>query len=922
MKQKFSKNKKNMFGNFPKGLIILSAIFIISILLLSTLTEVTQNIVHLSTTDFYEYAEQGKIASVNFAGQEAYGKLKDDQRFEARVPQDNQLIEKLRKHNIKVDYAPSNNQFGGYMSSLFGLIVLLSVIGLLIFLYNMFKSSSGGSQGGPGSGIFGFGKSRAKLFMPSMVKTTFADVAGAHEAKDGLRDIIDFLKSPDKYRRMGAKIPRGILLVGEPGNGKTLLARAVAGEAGVPFYSITGSDFIEVFVGVGAARVRDLFEQARKNAPCIIFIDELDAIGRHRGSGLGGGHDEREQTLNQLLTEMDGFEGIQLPVIIMAATNIPEVLDKALLRPGRFDRQIEVPYPELKEREEILRIHGSNKKFDDTADLHQLAVDTAGYTGADLANLMNMAAISASKNGRSQINNDDLRLALRKMQDGRESTQHVPSLLPKGDGHARMFMPSQIKTKFADVAGLPEAKEELSDIIGYLKDPDRFARAGARVPHGVLLVGEPGNGKTMLAKAMAGEAKCPFFSASGSEFVEQYVGVGAARVREMFAQARKHTPCIIFIDEIDSIGMRRHAGDGGTSEYSQTLNQLLTEMDGFETGDRPVIVIGATNRADILDSALLRPGRFDRQVHIPYPSIEVREEIIKVHCRNKKIDAGVDLYAVARGTPGFSGAQLANLANEAALIAVNQNRETLIMADFEEARDKILMGKQQRTIKQTKEELTVTAYHEAGHALVNVLLPEHTDPLHKISILPRGGALGVTYSLPERDRYSVNKEQMIARIHILLGGRVAEKLAFNQATTGASQDFKEATDVARKMVCVYGMSNLGIASYGQSYYDFKYSEKTRELIDQEVQKILDTAYGQTKKLLTDHRQDLDKLALTLLERETMFAGEVYELLGITPRADHRLTQKVEEVQPADTVTVDDATSGETPAPTEPTTEQT
>lgn len=908
MKQKFSKNKKSMFGNFPKGLIILIAIFTIGILLLSTLTEVSKNNVRLSTSDFYEYAEQGKITSVTFVGQDAYGKLKDDQRFEARVPQTDsaQLIEKLRKHGIKVDFAPNNSPFSGYMSSLFGLILLLAVIGLLIFLYNMFKGS-GGSQGGPGSGIFGFGKSRAKLFMPSMVKTTFAEVAGAYEAKEGLRDIIDFLKSPDKYRRMGAKIPRGILLVGEPGNGKTLLARAVAGEAGVPFYSITGSDFIEVFVGVGAARVRDLFEQARKNAPCIIFIDELDAIGRHRGSGLGGGHDEREQTLNQLLTELDGFDGIQAPIVIMAATNIPEVLDKALLRPGRFDRQIEVPYPELKEREEILRIHGGNKKFDETADLHQLAIDTAGYTGADLANLMNMAAISASKDGRSQINNDDLRTALRKIQEGRQSTQHVPSLLPKGGGHARMFMPSQVKTKFSDVAGLPEAKEELSDIITYLKEPDRFTRAGARVPHGILLVGDPGNGKTMLAKALAGEAKCPFFSASGAEFVEQYVGIGASRVRELFAQARKHAPCIIFIDEIDSVGTRRHAGDSGTQEHSQTLNQLLTEMDGFETGERPVIVVGATNRADILDSALLRPGRFDRQVHIPYPSIEVREEILKVHCRNKKLDSAVDLYTIARGTPGFSGAQLANLVNEAALTAVNQNREILTPADFEEARDKIMMGKQQRTIKQTKEEFKATAYHEAGHALIRVLLPEHTDPLHKITILPRGIGLGVTMSLPERDQYTRSKEQMLAEIKTALGGRAADELVFKQLTTGASHDFQQATEIARKMVCVYGMSDLGMVTYGQSYYDFKYSEKTRELIDQEVQKILDTAYEHTKKLLTEHRQDLDKLALTLLERETMFASEVYELLGITPRTDHRLAPKAEE--------------GDATSPTELTTEK-
>jgi cell division protease FtsH len=897
MKPKFTKNKKNFLGGGAKGLVILVTVFVVGIALLSTLTEVSQNIVHLSTTDFYDYVEQGKIESVIFSGQDVYGKLKDNQRFQARVPQlDGQLIDRMVKKGIKGDFASGSTGLG-YLSSLLGLLFPLIIIGLLIFLYRMFKGS-GGSQNGPVSGVLGLLKSRARLFMPSMVKERFSDVAGAYEAKDRLRDIIDFLKNPEKYRKLGAKIPRGILLIGEPGNGKTLLARAVAGEAGVPFFTITGSDFIEVFVGVGAARVRDLFAQARKNAPCIIFIDELDAIGRHRGSGLGGGHDEREQTLNQLLTELDGFENSQVPVVVMAATNIPEVLDKALLRPGRLDYQVEVPYPELKEREEVLRIHSRNKKFAESADLHQIAVDTSGFTCADLANLINFAAIEASKNGRSIIEQDDLRKALRKIFEGRESTNREPSLLAKGSGQPRMFMPSQVKVKFTDVAGLPEAKEELSDIIEYLKTPDRFTRVGARVPHGVLLVGDPGNGKTMLAKALAGEAKCPFFAASGAEFIEQFVGVGASRVRELFAQARKHAPCIVFIDEIDSVGMKRHAGNGGVTEYAQTLNQLLTEMDGFETGARPIIVVGATNRVDILDPALLRPGRFDRQVYVPYPSVEVRKEILAVHVRNKKLDPSVDLYTLARGTPGFSGAQLANLANEAALNAVNHNREVILLEDFEEARDKIMLGKQQRTIKQTKEELAVTAYHEAGHALINVLNPAYTDPLHKITILPRGGALGVTHSLPERDRYSYSREYMLAQIQLLLGGRAAEDLVFNQLTTGAANDFKHDTEIARKMVCVYGMSDLGQVMYNPS--DFNYSEKTRERIDQEVQKIIDSAYATAKELLQKSREKLDKLAQTLLERETLYAQDVYQLLDITPRVDHRLGQAAVPTQAAST----------------------
>ncbi len=895
MKSRF---KKNWLSGGPRGLVIFVTVFVLGIALLSSLTEVSNNIVHLSTTDFLEYVEKGKIESVILSGQEAYGKLKvDGQKFEARIPQvDSQLMDKLRKYGVKGEVANNTSPFGLVS---FGLSLLLPLI-IIIFLfvmYRMFKGSNSSQGGGSGGGIFGFGKSRAKLFMPAMVKEKFTDVAGAAEAKEDLKAIIDFLKHPDKYARMGAKIPRGILLVGEPGNGKTMLARAVAGEAGCPFFSISGSDFIEVFVGVGAARVRDLFEQARKQAPCIIFIDELDAIGRHRGSGLGGGHDEREQTLNQLLIELDGFDVAQVPIVIMAATNIPEVLDKALLRPGRFDRLVEVPFPEQKDREEVLRIHTRGKQLSDTVDLTVIATETSGFTCADLANLVNLAAIAASKDGRTSIEQDDLLKSLDKIQRGRDSTQHAPSMVPKGSGQARMYMPSQIKFGFADVAGLPEAKEELNDIVSYLKEPEKYRRVGARVPRGVLLVGDPGNGKTLLARAIAGEAKCPFFAASGSEFIEQFVGLGAARVRELFANARKHAPCIIFIDEIDSVGAKRQHAFGGASEYAQTLNQLLTEMDGFETTADPVIIIGATNRADMLDPALLRPGRFDRQVYVPYPTIEVREAILQLHAKNKKLAPAVDLHKIARGTPGFSGAQLSNLVNEAALTAVNRGREIIEMEDFEEARDKIILGKKQRTIKQTKEDLLVTAYHESGHALVRLMMPLGTDPLHKLTILPRGGALGVTHFLPERDKYVETKEHMISEIMAALGGRVAEELVYGSLTTGAYGDFKRATDLARKMVCEYGMSDLGTVIYGQSYDDFKYSEKTREKIDTEVQKIVDDAYAKTKQLLQDNRVKLDLLAKTLLEKETMYASEVYALLGMPVREDHRWVEERHDDEP-------------------------
>ena len=462
------------------------------------------------------------------------------------------------------------------------------------------------------------------------------------------------------------------------------------------------------------------------------------------------------------------------------------------------------------------------------------------------------------------------------------------NIFSMGKSRAKLFMPSTIKENFDSVAGAAEAKEELKDVIDFLKNPEKFRRLGAKITRGILLVGEPGNGKTLLAKAVAGEANCPFFSISGSDFIEVFVGVGASRVRDLFVQARKHSPSIIFIDEIDAVGRHRGSGlGGGHDEREQTLNQLLTEMDGFQTTGESVIVIAATNRPDVLDKALLRPGRFDRRVHVPFPDLVSREHILKVHAKGVKIDMEVDLGKIARGTPGFSGADLANLINEAAINASKNNQKAVTIKDFEEARDKILLGKEIKTMVQTPKELKVTSYHESGHALVRLMIPEDTDPLHKVSIIPRGRALGVTHSLPERDKYTSTKSEMLASIMIALGGRVAEEIVFGKLTTGASSDFKMATDMARNMVCYYGMSDLGIAVYRQGSTDFDYSQKTAEKIDEEVNKILNDCYKKTKEILEKNRYKLDMLAETLLEKETMFASEVYELLGIEPRIEHK-----------------------------------
>lgn len=463
------------------------------------------------------------------------------------------------------------------------------------------------------------------------------------------------------------------------------------------------------------------------------------------------------------------------------------------------------------------------------------------------------------------------------------------NIFTMGKSGARMFLPSTIKENFDSVAGADEAKDELTDIVDFLKNPKKYQRLGAKIPRGVLLIGEPGNGKTLLARAVAGEANCPFFSISGSNFIEVFVGVGAARVRDLFAQARKHAPSIIFIDEIDAVGRHRGSGmGGGNDEREQTLNQLLAEMDGFEVSPSPIIVIAATNRADVLDKALLRPGRFDYQVNVPYPDLKSREAILNIHMQNIKPDPHLDIKTIAKGTPGFSGADLANLVNDAAIIASKTNQDFVTMANFDEARDKALLGRRTKSIMLTDEDKKHTAYHEAGHALVSLLLPETAEPLYKITIIPRGRTLGTTHSLPEREKYNSTKEEIEAEVMSCLGGRVAEEIVFNQLTTGAYSDFQRANYLTRNMVCLYGMSpEIGTIIYSQRHGDFEYSEKTAEKIDAEVHRLTALYHEKTRKLLEANRDKLETLAHALLEKETLHAEEIYQLLGITPRESHK-----------------------------------
>jgi cell division protease FtsH len=490
-----------------------------------------------------------------------------------------------------------------------------------------------------------------------------------------------------------------------------------------------------------------------------------------------------------------------------------------------------------------------------------------------------------------------------------------------GKSRARLLGEDQVKVTFADVAGVDEAKEEVSELVDFLKDPAKFQKLGGKIPRGVLMVGAPGTGKTLLARAIAGEAKVPFFTISGSDFVEMFVGVGASRVRDMFEQAKKHAPCIIFIDEIDAVGRHRGAGlGGGHDEREQTLNQLLVEMDGFE-GNEGVIVIAATNRPDVLDPALLRPGRFDRQVVVPLPDIRGREQILKVHMRKVPLDKDVNPSIIARGTPGFSGADLANLVNEAALFAARANQRAVDMDKFEKAKDKIMMGAERKSMVMSDSEKKLTAYHEAGHAIVGLLVPSH-DPVYKVTIIPRGRALGVTMFLPEEDRYSYSKERLESSISSLFGGRIAEKLTFgnDSVTTGASNDIQRATEIARNMVTKWGLSEkLGPLTYseeegevflGHSVTQHKVvSDETAHIIDEEIRSVIDRNYRRAEQILVDNTDKLELMAAALIKYETIDSEQIKDIMaGKEPRPPADWFDDGDAEPPADEAEKDDEKS--------------
>ncbi len=746
-----------------------------------------------------------------------------------------------------------------------------------------------------GTGLLGI-RSGARKITTAEGAATFADIAGQDAAVAELREITQFLSDPARFAALGAVVPKGVLLYGPPGCGKTLLARALAGEAGASFYSISGSDFVELYVGVGAARVRDLFKEARENAPAILFIDELDSIGRARGSGgTVQTHGEQEQGLNQILAEMDGFSPAD-GTIVVAATNRPDILDPALLRPGRFDRTVGLERPDEAARLSILALHAGNKQLEVGVDLAVIGRRAIGMTGADLASVMNEGALLAARSGKAAISQAELDQALQRIMEAPERQRRL-SLRAKSVG--KRFT-EEDKVTFADVAGVDEAVEELSDVREYLAHPEAFARMGARVPRGILLSGPPGCGKTLLARAVAGEANAAFFSVAGSDFVELYVGVGASRVRDLFAEARSVAPAIVFIDEIDSIGGHRSTySPGGSRETEQALNQILVELDGFEarTG---VIVMGATNRPDMLDTALVRPGRFDRQVAITIPDRAGRRAILDLHADSKPLADDVDLEVVAGLTRGMAGADLANVLNEAALLAARRGLDRITMALVEEGIDRATIGLASRGRVMSDQERRATAYHEAGHALVARALPGATPP-HKLTIVARGASLGHCRSLDTHDRVSFSRSMLIDLMAVGLAGRAAEQLALGEPQTGAASDLAQVRRLARQMVCDEAMSEgLGLLAYpeetGRDGRQRSYSEEAARVIDAEERKLVEEAGRRAQAALVAARDALDRVAQALVENETLGAQELEALAGAAPiRSGRSGTRRPAEV---------------------------
>ena len=832
----------------------------------------------LRVDTFVDYAEQGRLRSAKILDVDSFvvGSYQSGgKRVAYNAPYlketRQRLVDVLLENRVPTTIDQQNSKRTAQLAS----TLLPALILIVLFAYMVVSYRRG-------TGLFGLKSGARKVETGGPSDVTFADVAGQEAAVTELKEIRDFLSDRERFAGLGAVVPKGVLLYGPPGCGKTLLARAVAGEAGASFYSISGSDFVEVYVGVGAARVRDLFREARENAPAIIFIDELDSVGRRRGGGAGaaaGGGQEQEQALNQILAEMDGFSPME-GIIVMGASNRPDILDPALLRPGRFDRTVGLERPDEAGRLAILQVHARSKPLDPEVDLRRLAAGAVGLSGADLASVMNEGALLAARAGRQSISQVELDAALARILEAPERQRRL-SMRDRGFGRSTG---GRERVTFADVAGLEDALAELSDVRHYLAQPERFVKMGARPPRGFLLVGPPGCGKTLLARAVASEANAAFFSVAATEFVEVFVGEGAGRVRDLFAEARAAAPAIVFLDEIDAIGARRGGAMDGGREREQTLNQILVELDGFDARSG-VTIMAASNRPEILDEALVRPGRFDRRVVIGLPDRPARRAILAVHAKGKLLGPDVNLEELARLTQGFSGADLANLMNEGTLLAARADLEVVPHSMLEEALERISIGIA-RTRPLGDEDRAMVAYHEVGHALVGRALRGGSVP-HKLSIVSRGRSLGATRHVEEIERAIHSRSALIDQMAATLGGRAAEELVFGEPGSGAADDLRRVAELARMMVCELGMGTaLGQLSYsndaGGGGLQGRYSEDVVRAIDQEVRSLVDEAYVRARAVLSASRPALDRAADALLEKETLTAEELDVIAGPPP----------------------------------------
>lgn len=733
----------------------------------------------------------------------------------------------------------------------FASMVLPGVMLVVLFIYLILSYRTG-------TGLFGIRSGARRISPEDVGGVGFADVAGQDEAVAELREVADYLADPERFTAVGAVPPKGVLLYGPPGCGKTLLARALAGEAGANFFSISGSDFVELYAGVGAARVRDLFSEARVAAPALVFIDEVDAIGRARAS-LAGSQGEQELALNQILTELDGFTPTE-ELIVLAATNRPDMLDQALLRPGRFDRTVGLERPDEAGRQAILELHAAGRRLAGGVDLAAIARQAIGLTGADLATVVNEAALLAARAGKPALDQAELETAVQRVVEAPERQRR----LALTERSVARTATAEERLTLADVAGVDEAVAELREVADYLAHPDRFVAMGARAPRGVLLSGPPGCGKTRLARALAGEANAVFLSASGSEFVEVYAGRGAQRVRNLFAEANAVAPAIVFLDEIDAIGSTRHAAPDGSQEREHTLNQILVELDGFQPRGG-LVVIAATNRPDILDAALTRPGRFDRHVAIGLPDRAGRQAILALHAEDMPLAGDVDFGVVAGRTPGFSGAALANVLNDAALLATRRGQQIIAMEQIEEAIDRAATGVAGQRWIMTEPQRRVAAYREAAYGLATQLLTGRHPG--RLSLAAAGH-----HQAPhgeQAEALTQTRGALLARMATTLAGRAAEELVLGQPAAASSPELAQAEALAHHMVCQLGMSELGVLAYppgvgGQA----RYSELTAQRIDAEKHRLVTQAYEQARTTLTAHRQRLDELAEALLAQET------------------------------------------------------